>query len=121
MQFGHWGSVSREAGSLQIATLRSLPPTQLVAVVCDFLQLFRTSPIIWLGTATTVLTIAHRLNTIADYDRVWVMDRGGLVEEGRPAELLDREGSHFRAMAAHMGEEQLQALRARAAAKVAGP
>ena len=74
-----------------------------------------------LGAATTVLTIAHRLNTIADYDRVWVMDRGGLVEEGRPAELLDREGSHFRAMAAHMGEEQLQALRARAAAKVAGP
>ena len=74
-----------------------------------------------LGAATTVLTIAHRLNTIADYDRVWVMDRGGLVEEGRPAELLDREGSLFRAMAAHMGEEQLQALRARAAAKVAGP
>jgi ATP-binding cassette subfamily C (CFTR/MRP) protein 4 len=25
---------------------------------------------------TTVITIAHRLNTIADYDRVVVMDKG---------------------------------------------
>ncbi|XP_053622023.1 probable multidrug resistance-associated protein lethal(2)03659 isoform X2 [Plodia interpunctella] len=36
----------------------------------------------------TVLTIAHRLNTVMDYDRVIVMDRGQVVESGHPYELL---------------------------------
>lgn len=30
-------------------------------------------------TNTTVITIAHRLNTIADYDKVIVMDKGKIV------------------------------------------
>ena len=33
---------------------------------------------------TTVITIAHRLNTIADYDKVVVMKRGKVVEQGAP-------------------------------------
>ena len=33
---------------------------------------------------TTVITIAHRLNTIADYDQVVVMKRGRVVENGAP-------------------------------------
>jgi len=37
---------------------------------------------------TTVITIAHRLNTIADYDRVVVMSKGRIVEDGMPWELL---------------------------------
>ncbi|XP_055606101.1 ATP-binding cassette sub-family C member 4-like isoform X1 [Uranotaenia lowii] len=36
----------------------------------------------------TVLTIAHRLNTIMDYDRILVMSEGQAVEYGTPAELL---------------------------------
>ncbi|XP_060808875.1 probable multidrug resistance-associated protein lethal(2)03659 [Amyelois transitella] len=36
----------------------------------------------------TVLTIAHRLNTVMDYDRVIVMDKGRVVETGHPYELL---------------------------------
>ena len=32
----------------------------------------------------TVITIAHRLNTIADYDQLIVMNRGRIVESGSP-------------------------------------
>ena len=35
-------------------------------------------------TKTTVITIAHRLNTIADYDKVLVMRKGEVVEQGNP-------------------------------------
>ncbi|MEY9719072.1 ABC-type multidrug transport system fused ATPase/permease subunit [Sinorhizobium fredii] len=40
----------------------------------------------------TVLAIAHRLSTIAALDRLVVMDRGGIVEDGSHAELIARGG-----------------------------
>jgi len=43
----------------------------------------------------TVLTIAHRINTIMDYDRVMVMDYGTIVEFDSPNELMKREDSQF--------------------------
>ncbi|KAJ1903847.1 hypothetical protein LPJ81_002843 [Coemansia sp. IMI 209127] len=42
----------------------------------------------------TVLTIAHRLETIMNSDRIIVMDNGRIAEIGSPAELLDKNG-HF--------------------------
>lgn len=46
----------------------------------------------------TVLTIAHRLNTILDSDRVLVMDDGRVAEFDTPENLLQTDGSLFKAM-----------------------
>ncbi|MCS5499270.1 ABC transporter ATP-binding protein/permease [Cnuibacter physcomitrellae] len=40
----------------------------------------------------TAVIIAHRLSTVAIADRVLVMDRGRIVEDGTPAELIAGEG-----------------------------
>ena len=50
----------------------------------------------------TVLTIAHRLNTIMNYDKVLVLDHGSLVQADSPAKLLELPG-HFREMAEAAG------------------
>ena len=36
----------------------------------------------------TVLTIAHRLNTIIKSDKIVMMDKGSLLETGAPKDLL---------------------------------
>ncbi|KAJ8668691.1 hypothetical protein QAD02_010354 [Eretmocerus hayati] len=43
----------------------------------------------------TVLTIAHRLNTVMNSDKILVMDGGRAVEYGRPDELLRKKDGHF--------------------------
>ncbi|XP_058536855.1 multidrug resistance-associated protein 1 isoform X1 [Ochotona princeps] len=43
----------------------------------------------------TVLTIAHRLNTIMDYNRVIVLDKGEVRECGPPSELLQQKGLFY--------------------------
>lgn len=40
----------------------------------------------------TVLTIAHRLNTIMDSDKLLVLEQGYLREEGSPQELITTGG-----------------------------
>jgi len=43
-----------------------------------------------------VIAVAHRLSTIAALDRLVVIDRGRIVEEGTHAELLQRGGLYAR-------------------------
>ena len=55
---------------------------------------------------STVICIAHRLNTIILYDKVLVLDHGKVLEYDTPANLLDESGgkSHFREMCERSGE-----------------
>jgi ATP-binding cassette, subfamily C (CFTR/MRP), member 1 len=46
----------------------------------------------------TVLSIAHRLDTILDFDRVIVLEKGCIVEEGAPRALLNSGLGRFRAL-----------------------
>ncbi|KIX09516.1 uncharacterized protein Z518_00596 [Rhinocladiella mackenziei CBS 650.93] len=52
----------------------------------------------------TILTIAHRLQTIIDYDRVLVLDKGEVVEYAEPWELIQKKGGHFRSMCETSGD-----------------
>ena len=60
---------------------------------------------------TTLLTIAHRLNTIMDYDVVLVMDNGKVAEFGSPKELLSDEDGLFSGLIDSTGKESSIALR----------
>lgn len=51
----------------------------------------------------TVLTIAHRLNTIMDSDKVIVLDKGQITEYAPPNELLQNKSSAFYSMAKDAG------------------
>lgn len=43
----------------------------------------------------TVFTIAHRLNTIMDYTRVLVLDKGQVAEFDTPSKLLSKRGIFY--------------------------
>nr|POE51560.1 multidrug resistance-associated protein 1 [Quercus suber] len=47
---------------------------------------------------STVLAVAHRLQTIVDFDKVIVLHDGRVVEVGKPRELLKQQGSWFQGM-----------------------
>ena len=51
----------------------------------------------------TIMTIAHRLNTIIDYDRVLVVDKGEIAEFDSPQALLANTNSIFYSMAKEAG------------------
>ncbi|KAK9236291.1 hypothetical protein V1525DRAFT_363124 [Lipomyces kononenkoae] len=68
---------------------------------------------------TTILTIAHRLRSIIDYDKILVLDSGFIKEYDHPHVLLQQQDSIFRSMCASSGElEALEDLAKQAYEKV---
>lgn len=59
----------------------------------------------------TVLTIAHRLNTIMDSDKVIVMDGGSVLEFNHPHTLLSNPEGQFTKMVEQTGPSMTQQLR----------
>ena len=53
-------------------------------------QVLRTAPQF---KRATLIVIAHRLKTIIDSDQILVLDRGRLIEDGAPAELIAQNGA----------------------------
>ncbi len=59
----------------------------------------------WLMHGRTTLVIAHRLSTIRHADRIVVLREGGVVESGKHAELLARNGHYARLHRMQTGEQ----------------
>ncbi|KAF7297249.1 hypothetical protein MIND_00958000 [Mycena indigotica] len=68
-------------------------------------------------TDSLLLTIAHRLKTVIDYDRLLVLDKGKVVEFDTPYKLLQREDGIFRGMCLKSGYYNELEVAARAKAE----
>ncbi|CDO71111.1 hypothetical protein BN946_scf184844.g115 [Trametes cinnabarina] len=60
---------------------------------------------------STILTIAHRLRTVIDYDRVMLLDQGRIVEFDKPAMLLSDPNSKFYALCKATGKQEFAVLK----------
>src|SRR5687767_6913874 len=59
---------------------------------------------------TITCLIAHRLSTVMHADRIYVLERGRIVESGRHADLLDNKGLYFAMWRQQVGEGKGQPL-----------
>ncbi|KAE8542519.1 hypothetical protein D1P53_001298 [Cryptococcus gattii VGV] len=60
---------------------------------------------------STILTIAHRIHTIIDFDKVLVMDRGNIAEFASPADLLRDHKSKFYSLCKATGRTEFKNLK----------
>ena len=61
----------------------------------------------------TIIAVAHRLDTVIDYDKILVLGHGSVLEYGSPNELIQK-GGDFASMVNDTGEEMSKLLRSRA-------
>jgi len=58
-----------------------------------------------LARDTTSLIIAHRLSTVVNADKIIVLDKGRIVEQGSHTELLTNAGAYFELWQAQQKEQ----------------
>jgi len=54
----------------------------------------------------TSLIIAHRLSTIKHCDRILVINKGRIVEDGSHSELIKKQGAYFRLYTRQLREQR---------------
>lgn len=59
----------------------------------------------------TTIAIAHRLSTIQGMDRIIVMDKGRIIEEGTHEELLRKQGAYYTLYRLQLDEEERRTAR----------
>ena len=107
-----------KGGVFRLLTVRQL--------ICLARALLRSSKIIFMDEATasvdpetdakiqmtvrsefshgTIITVAHRLKTVIDYDRILVLDNGKIAQNGSPYELIQEKNGIFYQMCKESGE-----------------
>lgn len=61
-------------------------------------------------TGRTTILISHRVSTVRDADRIYVLDGGRIVEEGSHAQLLEQGGYYAELHEKQMLEEELEQI-----------
>jgi ATP-binding cassette subfamily B protein len=56
------------------------------------------------------IVIAHRLSTVMHADRIYVLERGQIVEFGRHSELLEKKGLYYAMWRQQVGENEKETL-----------
>ena len=69
----------------------------------------------------TLITIAHRLHTVADFDQIAVMEDGKLREMGKPSDLLSKQDGAFAEMVNALGPDAAATINAKAKASSIQP
>ena len=89
-----------EAQRIMIARALSLDPKILIldeatSSIDTHTELLVQKGIEALLSGRTSFVIAHRLSTIQNADRIFVIDQGGILEQGSPAELMQKKGTYY--------------------------